>query len=69
MTAAAATAGRDQRDLYRSPGRIARVEPLHDSALAGCLGGYLFRLYFEDGRWLEVIGASPGWPDDWPEGV
>lgn len=41
-------------------GRIVRIEPLND--LPGCTDAYA-RIYFEDGRWLEVQGASRGWPE------
>jgi len=50
---------RDQHDPYRSPGRITQVEELHDRR-----GVSVARVYFEDGRWLEVIGASRGWPQE-----
>jgi hypothetical protein len=54
----------DQDDLYRSPGRITKVEEVHDTGLGHRVGGSLARVHFEDGRWLEVIGASLGWPEE-----
>jgi hypothetical protein len=47
-------------DLYRGAGRITRATVGHDSAGMGEV--YVFE--FEDGRWLEVIGGSTGWPMD-----
>jgi len=41
-------------------GPIAGIEPLADPP--GCTDAYA-RVHFEDGRWLEVQGASCGWPE------
>ncbi len=49
-------------DLYRGAGRIIKATVGHDNA-----GSEVYVFEFEDGRWLEVIGGSPGWPMDEPD--
>jgi len=47
-------------ELYRPAGRITKATVGCD-----CDGvGEVYVFEFEDGRWLEVIGGSPGWPID-----
>ncbi len=50
-------------DLYRPAGRITRATVGNEVAPVS-VGSEVYVFEFEDGRWLEVIGGSPGWPMD-----